>query len=180
MAGMVSAGAGWDFTPNQVVFAKDKLTITNLGAETIGTNTRVEPQTIYKFRIKTDILNRGNWYGFALRAQNSPTAVAWSGNPQYLAIVKKDTIESQVWGGPKHILNEYPNTFLRDGEEAEIEISTLDQEDGTVLFRMAVNGETVFEYTDENAVNENPGYFEIYVMGKDSSMEVMPSAEPTE
>ncbi len=180
MAGMVSAGAGWDFAPNQVVFAKDKLTITNLGASTIGTNTRVEPQTIYKFRVKTDILNRGSWYGFALRAQNSPTAVAWGGNPQYLAIVKKDTIESQVWGGPKNIVNEYPNTFLKDGEEAEVEISTLDQEDGTVLFRMAVNGETVFEYTDENAVNENPGYFEIYVMGKDSSMEVMPSAEPTE
>lgn len=180
MASMVSGGAGWDFTPNQVVFAKDKLTITNINANTIGTNTRVEPQTIYKFKIKTDVLNRGSWYGFGIRAQNSPTAVAWGGNPQYMIIVKKDTIEAQVWGGPKSVLEEYQNTFLKDGEEAEVEMSALDQEDGTVLFKMAVNGETVFEYTDENAVNENPGFFEIYVMGKDSVMEVIPSADLTE
>ena len=175
MENMVSSGNKWNFPPNQVTFTPENMKFTNLGSSTMGTLEKVGPHEIFKFNAMLDGLEE-SWYGFGFRAQNSPTAVAWGGNAQYLFVIKKDTIEFQKWGD-ENLLIEYPNEYIKDGQWNEYEISAIDQDDGSVTITLKVDGNVVVEYEDKVNPITKPGFFEIYNMGSNCSIEISPVKE---
>ena len=175
MASMATSGNLWSFTPNQVTFTAEGINFINLGASTMGTLERIGTHEMYKFDALMDGLESA-WYAFGMRAQNSATAVAWSGNPQYMFLIKKDTIEFQKWGD-ENLLIEYPNEYIKNGEWCKIEMSALDREDGAVVVTLKVNGNTVVEYEDLDNPITKPGFFEIYNTAADCSIKIKPVEE---
>lgn len=174
---MIANGGGhWAFPPNQVVFDKSRIVFTNLGNQTIGTNTKIGTHEIFKGRLKVNRA-KNSWFAIALRAQASPTAVAWSGNEQYMFVVKENTFELQRLGGTNSFLEEYPNTIVKDGEWNEYEVSVLDTEDGNVKITVKIDGELITEKVDTENPIKNTGYLEIYNCGRDSIMEIAPVEE---
>ena len=176
LASIINNGGSWAFTPNQTVFSPEKITFTNLGTQTLGTNNRLGTHEIFKANIRLEGLSE-NWFGIALRAQASPTAVAWGGNEQYLFVMKEATFELQRLGGENSFLFEYPNNIVKDGDWNEYEMSVLDTEEGSVEIVVKINGEVVVEYEDTNAPITGMGYLELYNCGRDNVLEIMPVEE---
>lgn len=150
----------WSMTPNQgTLFGKDKMKYTNVSESKFGTAEKLLPHQIIKFSAVIEDLT--NWIGFGVRAQNSPTGLGWSGNPQYLFIVKKDTFEMQKFG-EENYLKEYPNNLVKAGEKHEYEIIADNQDDGSVKVTVKIDGQVVAEYHDTESPLVMPGYFEVY------------------
>ena len=132
---------------------------TNVSESKFGTAEKLLPHQIIKFSAVIEDLT--NWIGFGVRAQNSPTGLGWSGNPQYLFIVKKDTFEMQKFG-EENYLKEYPNNLVKAGEKHEYEIIADNQDDGSVKVTVKIDGQVVAEYHDTESPFVMPGYFEVY------------------
>ena len=161
----------WNKQPNTVEHTLEKFTFVNIGQSSMGTTDKVSPHYIFKFRAKMDGLGAG-WYGFSTRAQNSPLKSAWSGNSQYLFIIKENTFEIQRWNNGS-VLEEYPNTVVKNNEWYEFEVITEDRDDGTVYFAVKVDGNIVADYIDEGDTVKGPGYFQVYNTAKDKVIEIM-------
>ena len=168
------AGPGWSITPNQFTLTPGYLKHTTKANSTFGTAERVPSYQIMKFNAKIDRITTG-FVGFGVRAQASPTAVAWAGNDQYLIIIKEKTFEFQKFGGSESVLEEYPNTYVKSGETHEYEVAALNNDDGTVTVTFKIDGETVIEYLDKKEPIVQGGFFEVYATETDCTIEITPA-----
>lgn len=175
-AAAVGQGSAWNFTPNQTIFAKDKLTLIYQSSQTLASADKLGTHVQYKFKFKWDGYDDG-WVGIGIRAQSSPTAVPWSGNPMYFMIIKKDTVEFQKWGSGTNVNNSYTNEYTKNDEWAEFEILTEDRDDGTTVITWKVDGKTVVEYEDNDSPLRAPGYLYFYQGVKNAKIEIAPITE---
>lgn len=173
LASMLS-GPSWNFTPNQTVFGKDKISITYISSNNMGTAQKLSPHIYYKFKIKWDGYDDG-WFGIGLLAQSSNSAVPWSGNPMYFTIFKKDTVEFQKWGSGTNQNFSYPNLYTKNDEWATYEVHIELQDDGSNLVTWKMDGVTVVEYVDNDYPITTPGYLYIYNGTQNATLELMPA-----
>ena len=116
---------------------------------------------IQHFKMK---INFAGWTGISLK-QNNPKATPYDSSiNNYLIVIKPDLIEFQKYNpaAPKKgILSKYNNTFIKDGEWADIEFGAVDVVGGVNVF-LKVNGVEVFSELDANTPNFNEGYFTVF------------------
>ena len=172
----VASGSNWDFTPNQTIFSKDKISYIYQTSQTLASAKKLSPHINYKFMLKWDGYD-GGWMGIGVRAQASSSAVPWSGNPMYFMILKKDTVEFQKWGSGENVNTSYPNEYTKNDEWAEVEITINDREDGTSLFTWKIDGKTVVEYEDKDMPIRTPGYLYLFQGTANAMMEITPVTE---
>ena len=170
MKSAITGASNWSMTPNQgTIFAADKMKYTTVTESRFGTAEKLPVHEIVKFSMVVEDLT--NWIGFGIRAQNSPTAVAWAGNPQYLFIIKENTFEMQKFG-EENYLKEYPNNIVKPGEKHEYEFIADNQDDGSVIMKVKIDGNVIVEYHDTENPHTEPGYFEVYGPGEGTYMEI--------
>ncbi len=169
------SGGYWNITPNQFTISPGKLSHTSKANSTFGTAERIPTHQIMKFKAKIDNIGNG-FIGYGIRAQASPTAVAWNGNSQYIVIIKAKTIEFQKFGGGNSVFVEYPNDCIFSGQTHEIEYSALNNDNGSVDILFKVDGKTIVEYNDNDEPIMPAGYFEVYATERDCTIEL--TADP--
>lgn len=168
----VSDATMWSVEPNTFIFDSGRFIQRKNKDNVFGIKDRIDSHKIMRFDVKTESFESA-WIGFGLRAQNSPNLIAWGGNPQYLIVIKESTIELQRFGN-EHFLKEYPNDFVKAGEWHSYELGAENSDDGSVKLYMNIDGKNVFEYTDDDTVNNirNSGYFSVYNTGDKNSVEI--------
>lgn len=170
MKSAITGASNWSMTPNQgTIFGMDKMKYTTVTDARFGTAEKLPVHEIVKFSMVVEDLT--NWIGFGIRAQNSPTAVAWAGNPQYLFIIKENAFEMQKFG-EENYLKEYPNNIVKPGEKHEYEFIADNQDDGSVIVTVKIDGNVIVEYHDTENPHTEPGYFEVYGPGEGRYMEI--------
>ena len=116
----VSSPLSWSMTPNQgTIFGKDKMKYTTVTDARFGTAEKLPVHQIMKFGMVVEDLT--NWIGFGIRAQNSPTALGWGGNGQYLFIILiecDDHYQDTVLGQTLPV-SEYDVTDITDSESVD-------------------------------------------------------------
>ena len=168
------SGGDWSITPNQYTIEPGKLTHSSKSNSTFGTAERIPTHQIMKFKAKVDNIGNG-FIGYGIRAQASPTAVAWGGNSQYIVIIKAKTIEFQKFGNTS-VFVEYPNDCIFSGQTHEIEYSALNNNNGSVDITFKVDGRTIIEYNDNDEPIMPAGFFEVYATERDCTIEL--TADP--
>ncbi|MBP3360927.1 MAG: right-handed parallel beta-helix repeat-containing protein [Clostridia bacterium] len=169
------SGGYWSITPNQYTIEPGKLTHSSKSNSTFGTAERIPTHQIMKFKAKADNIGSG-FIGYGIRAQASPTAVAWNGNSQYIVIIKEKTIEFQKFGSGNSVFIEYPNDCIFSGQTHEIEYSALNNDNGSVDVTFKVDGKTIVEYNDHDEPIMPAGFFEVYATERDCTIEL--TADP--
>ena len=163
----------WSFEPNSIVFSETGGIWS--GGPTGGLKLRrLENYEVLKFRAQFNY--NSSWQGFAIRS-SSVEGVAWSGLDQYLVIIKPDILEFQKWkttGPGGNLLIEYPNDYIKPGETHLYELGALDQPDGSVLFTLKIDGETIIEYRDAENPIVKEGYLELYNTGAGDTIHILP------
>lgn len=152
----------WDIMVNTVSFNDTGFTWTSNGSETTGgfNLRKLEAYEVPKFYATFDL--ESGWQGIAMRAK-STTAAGWSGNKQYVVILKKDTLELQSWKpSGAHFYYEYPNDCIETGKEYLIEFKLENLEDGTVKIQFIVDGNVVIEHIDDSEPLLGAGYMHFY------------------
>lgn len=175
----VNSGTYWNFTPNQTVFTPEKLTLLNQTSAALGSAEKISPHMTYKFKVKWNGFDDG-WMGIGLLAQASATSVPWSGNPMYFTIFKKDTVEFQKWGSGATINLSFENKYIAKDQWVTYEFSAIAQDDGSNLVTWKMDGETVYEYVDNDMPINTPGFLYIYNGVKDATFEIMPVKDGAE
>jgi hypothetical protein len=168
-----TADADWSFEPNIVQFGKQGILFTppaKGGKNTGGyAKQKIENNQILKFNTIMNL--ETGWKAFAFRGATSDT-IAWSGNPSYLIIIKKDTIEIQRFS-KKNLTKSIPNTFIKSGKKHLIEIGAIDAPTGVNLI-MKVDGVEAVNYLDEDEERlRDEGHFQVYSYG-DEGIRIMP------
>lgn len=120
---------------------------------------------ILHFTGKFDFAGVQSGSGFFLVGLDTQThgTYPWN-NRAYAFLVSMDAIELQSFKLSSNAENVYltiPNTYLADGEEHDIEFATIPVEKGVRLI-LRIDGEIVYDHTDEHGFLEGGGDVEIY------------------
>lgn len=105
----------------------------------------ISKRILFSFSMKVDFVGSG-WIGFGVRAKE-PLLDLWSCE-NYFFVIKSDKIEVQLRGsGKSGILEEIPNTYIKDNEWCDIVFGAYDCGFGQ-LMTLIVNGEVVRAWMD--------------------------------
>lgn len=112
----------------------------------------VEPYEILRFKAKYDfsgVATASNYSMFGIRAQSYSNVLHNVAN--YAFLVTKDNIELQAFkptGGGKLYFT-VPNTYIKEGEEYNIEFGVVPVDEGrNTRILLVINGEVVYDKTD--------------------------------
>lgn len=145
---------------NNINFQKNSFKQVSNGETCGGYGLRkLEAHEGIKFKAIFDV-DGGAWQGISMRAA-SPDSASWSGNNQYMVIIKEDVLEFQKYGGTS-IYETYPNECIKSGEEYLVEFSQQNLEDGSVRIVFKVNDEVIIDYTDKEQPITTKGYMQFY------------------
>jgi len=135
----------------------------------------IENYQIVKFNARLDWENKDAWGYFGLR---SPDTTAGYHGGVYGFFIKQDIFELQKFGiGTNFFLTAPNDGIVEFGKEYTFEIAALDQSDGSVRLIMKVDGQTIFDYIDDEIgkTRSEPGYFTVYSTEVNNTITLLPA-----
>jgi hypothetical protein len=173
---IIQDSAHWDDVNGKATFTEDGQLIVASDRTTIGYNGAKYKNELLTFKAKFNL--DSGWQGFAIRAADTED-FAWSGNDQYLLVVKPDIIELQRWHSGQKFLQIIDNDYIHSGQWHTIQYGATEVAGGQTYITLKVDDAVVIHLLDDQPITAN-GYFSVYNMNSGAGILTLGPVEAEE